>query len=132
MGFREIAAAIVVAALLPACGGVVNPSQNDVQTVSGTFEVGGVGPVHEFSASKNGEFFVTLISLAPDSTAIVAVSLGQRASGGCGLITSAPATVNRQALGGPLDKGDYCVQVSDAGLTVLSGPQTYSLRVSTP
>jgi hypothetical protein len=132
MGFRGIAVAIAIAGVLPACGGIVNPSDNDVQTVSGTFDVGGVGPVHEFSASRNGEFFVTLISLAPDATATLAMSWGQRNSGGCGLITTVPAIVNRQALGGRIDKGDYCVQLSDPLLAVLSGPQTYTVRISVP
>jgi hypothetical protein len=133
MGFREVATAAVIACTLPACGGIVDPSKNTVQTFPGVFEPGGSGPVHDFSASRNGEFFVTLTALAPDATAVVAISFGQRTSGGCALITSTVAAVGRQALGGPLDKGSYCVQVSDSGLgTPLSGPQTYSLRVSFP
>ena len=132
MVLGKLAAAIVIAGVLSACGGVVNPSQNRVQMVSGAFEAGGAGPVHDFSASRNGEFFVTLTALAPDPAAVVAISLGQRTSGGCGLITITPAVLNRQALGGPLDKGDYCVQVSDLGYSTLSGTQTYSLRISSP
>ena len=133
MGFRGIAVAIAIAGLVPACGGVVTPSDNDVRTASGTFEVGGAGPVHDFSASRNGEFFITLTSLSPDSAATIAMSWGQRNAGGCGLISTVPAVVNRQALGGRIDKGDYCVQVSDAGLVPpLSGTQTYTLRLSVP
>lgn len=132
MRFRAIAAVIAIACGLPACGGISSPSNNTVQTFPGVFEVGSSGPVHDFSASRNGEFFVTLTSLTPDSTAIVAVSFGQRSAGGCGLITSTFASVGRQALGGPLDKGSYCVQVADSGLSTLTGAQTYSLRVSAP
>jgi hypothetical protein len=132
MALRRITAAIILACILPACGGIVNPSSNTVTPFSGTFEVGGAGPVHEFSASRNGEFFVTLTALAPDPAAAVAISFGQRTSGGCGLITSTIAFVNRQALGGPLDKGNYCIQLSDSGLVTLTGQQSYTVRVSAP
>ena len=132
MPFRHIAAAIVLACALQACGGITDPSKNQVVPFSGVFEVGGAGPVHDFSASKNGEFFVTLTALAPDTTAIVAITLGQRLSGGCSLLSTQYANVGRQAFTGPLDKGNYCLQVADSGLAVLSGPQTYNLRVSAP
>ena len=132
MAFRHIAAAIVLACTLQACGGITDPSKNQVQPFSGVFDVGGAGPIHDFSASKNGEFFVTLTALTPDTTAIVAVTLGQRLSGGCSLLATQYANVGRQAFTGPLDKGNYCLQVTDSGLAVLSGPQSYTLRVSFP
>jgi hypothetical protein len=120
------------------CGGIVDPSKNTVQPFSGTFNVGGTGPTHLFSASRNGEFFVTLTSLSPDANAFVGILLGQQTSGGCqqffgyGSYTNDYAQLNRQALGGPLDKANYCLIVYDSGVVALSGPQTYTVRVSHP
>ncbi len=132
MGIRGLAAAVIVALGLPGCGGIVDPSKNDVSQVSGTFQVGSADDPRQFSASKNGEFFVTLTALAPDSAAFVGMNFGQQTSGGCAFINNTVAAVGRQAFGGRIDKGNYCVQVYDAGLSTLSGPQTYTLRISVP
>jgi hypothetical protein len=132
MAIRQLAAAIVLACTLAACGGITDPSTNQVVPFSGTFDVGGSGTIHSFSASKNGEFFVTLTSLTPDTTAIVGVTLGQGSGSNCVAITNTVTTVGRQAFNGPLNKGDYCIQVGDSGLVVLSGPQSYTIRVSFP
>jgi hypothetical protein len=60
------------------------------------------------------------------------MNFGQQTSGGCASISTVPAIVGRQALGGRIDKGSYCVQVFDPGLVPLSGPQTYTIRISAP
>jgi hypothetical protein len=132
MGFRGIAAAMMIAFTLSGCGGIVDPSKNTVTPFSGTFEVGGSDTPKTFSASKNGEFFITLTAVAPDTTAVLAMTFGQQVSGGCAVVNTTLATVGRQAFGGRIDKGNYCVQVGDSGLATLSGPQTYTIRVSVP
>ena len=133
MTFRGLVAAILWRRTLPACGGITDPSKNTTVMFSGTFDVGGAGNPHNFSASKNGEFFVTLTALTPDTTTgIVLVTLGQQISGGCQFLTNTVTAVGRQAFAGPLDKGNYCLQVGDSGLNVFSGPQSYTLRVSFP
>jgi hypothetical protein len=135
MYFRRLAAAIALGFIVSGCGGIVDPSKNKVETFTGTFAVGGFGPTHSFSASRNGEFFVTLTALSPDTTAYVGVLVGQQTSGGCQQLfgfSNNFAQVNRQALGGPLDKANYCVVVYDSSVVALSGPQTYSVRVSYP
>jgi hypothetical protein len=138
MYWHRLATAIALGLIVSGCGGIVNPSSNTVDPFSGTFDIGGGGELHLFSAGKNGEFFVTLTALSPDSTAFVGIFLGQQNSGGCqqifgyGSYSSNFAQLNRQALGGPLDKGNYCLQVYDSGYSTLSGPQTYTVRVSHP
>jgi hypothetical protein len=131
--FRAAAALVGLLSLLPGCGGIVDPSKNTVVTFTDSLDVGGSGPTHLFSASKNGEFFITLTSLTPDTTAAVGIIWGQQVSGGCSQISgNSFAQVNRQAIGGPIDKADYCVVVVDTGASILSGRQTYTIRVSHP
>jgi hypothetical protein len=132
MGIRGFVAAAITALIVSGCGGITSPSDNVITPHSGTIEVLGSDNPIQFSASKNGEFFVTLTALSPDSTATIGMNFGQQTSGGCAFISQAPAIVGRQALGGRIDKGNYCVQVFDPGLVTLSGPQTYTIRISTP
>jgi hypothetical protein len=132
MGPRGIAAAIVIALTVSGCGGVIDPSNNTITPFSGTFDIGNLDTPKMFSATKNGEFFITLTALAPDSTAVVGLYFGQLVSGNCSLSNPNFVTVGHHAFGGQIDKGNYCVQVYDSGLQTLSGPQTYTIRVSAP
>jgi hypothetical protein len=139
MHLHRLASALALAFVLSACGGVGGPSENRTETFSGTLDVGGTGrTTHLFSANKNGEFFATLTALSPDATAYVGILAGQQIGGGCqqifgyGRYNNDFAQVNVQALSGPLDKGNYCLIVYDSGYSRLSGPQTYTVRVSYP
>jgi hypothetical protein len=138
MHLHRLASVLALAFIVSGCGGISDPSKNKVESFSGTFDVGGTGRTHLFSASKNGEFFVTLTALSPDATAYAGILVGQQTGGGCqqifgyGSYSTDFAQLNRQALGGPLDKGNYCLIVYDSGYYTLSGPQTYTVRVSYP
>lgn len=133
MGFIRLASLAVLAVTLSGCRGISTPSENRIESFTGTVEVGSVGPAHFFSVGRNGELFVTVTAIAPDLTSIVGVSVGRETSGSCIAVfgyTNNFAQLNRQAIGAPIDKGSYCVVVFDPGS--LSRAQSYSVRVSHP
>ena len=84
MGFRRILGALTVAVALSACGGIMDPSKNTMDTITGTIPVGGAD-FKQFSTSKNGEVQVTISSLSPTPSngALMGIALGQFASGSC-------------------------------------------------
>ena len=131
----RFAAAFVLAlagALTIACGGIVSPSQNTVDTFSGTIPPGGA---HPFSASKTGEIQVKLTALAPVSSTFVGMIWAQAGSdGGCtsvgGILFQTIAQLNVQAISTQIISGRYCLVVYDyIGFTA---PETYSVTVSHP
>jgi hypothetical protein len=131
MSFRQTAVIVGLAGVLSACGGINSPSQNQVQDFPGTLLVGGSN-IHQFSASKTGEFFVTVTALG-DRTLTIGTGLGQMVSGGCAPIsgfTQSFSRWNQQSIGGPISKGSYCLIVYDPGL--LLAPLTYTVQVSHP
>jgi hypothetical protein len=129
----RIAAVVSLAAMLSGCGGVSSPSSNQSQNFTGSVSSGGVGPVHTFTVSKVGEFFVTITQLAPDQNIFMGVVFGQQVGGGCTQTqANYAAHVNTQALGGQIEKGTWCVQVGDIGQVSTTTPTTYTLRVSYP
>jgi hypothetical protein len=135
MPFYRFAAAVCLACALSACGGIVDPAKNTTENFAGTVPVGGISPsLHTFSVGKTGEIFVTITALSPDQNVLVGVVLGQPSNGQClpyqGYINNV-AQLNRQALGGQIQKGSYCVSVYDGALT-LSQPTNYTVRVSHP
>jgi len=130
----RIAAVVCLAAMLSSCGGVSSPSSNQVVTPSGTVSSGGVGPIHTFTVSKVGEFFVTITALAPDQNIFLGVVAGQPVGNTCPATFQAnyQAHLNTQALGGQIEKGTYCVQLGDVGFVSPTTPTTYTLRISYP
>jgi hypothetical protein len=133
MGFRGILSALTVAVALSACGGIVDPSKNKMDTITGTIPVGGFD-FKPFSTSKNGEIQVTISSLAPTPSAgaLMGIALGQAASGGCAVYGNYVTTfiVGRSVQFGLLDKGSYCVQLFDTGSITV--PTTYTGILSYP
>jgi hypothetical protein len=130
-GRRSSAALWLLSTVLLAggCGGVVGPSQNVVENMSGTLAVNGRSD-HEFRVSKNGEFEVKITQLAPNADAILGLQYGPLQNGQCGIIGNNFARLNQVALGGFINSGNYCLIVSDVGS--LTQPATYTLRVSHP
>jgi hypothetical protein len=119
--------------MLASCGGISSPSQNQTQNFSGTVSSGGFGPVHTFTVSKVGEFFVTITALAPDQNIFVGLVFGQPQGAGCAQFqANFQAHLNAQALGGQIEKGTWCVYVADVGFVSPTTPTTYTLRVSYP
>ena len=123
---------VTVALSLPSCG-ISDPSANTEDTFSNTLTVRGTN-VHNFSASKSGEFSVKITAFSPDSGSIVGTGFGQPSGvGSCGLdpVYTTQAVLNRTAITGPIyQKGAYCIAVFDVGL--LTAAQNYTLVVSHP
>ena len=136
MGARLLGAvAIALAgALTISCGGIIDPSQNQVETFPGTVGVGGnYGPI-KFSASSTGEFTVKLTALAPTTGIYLGIQMVQgNGDGSCSNVLvqqSTFATLNTQALGGQILSGRYCLYVYDVGSLVAA--TTFTLSVSHP
>jgi hypothetical protein len=123
--------AVFLACTVAACGGISSPSKdNHDEPFSGTLD-----PLtarsHSFTVSKNGEFSIRVTALAPLTNVLIGVTVGQDTSSGCAY-SSFPSlmTVNSAPYTGPINKGSYCVVVSDPGS--LTGPESYTVVVSHP
>lgn len=119
-----------LALLANGCGGVVDPSKNQIEEISGILEPLKLN-VHEFTASRNGEFEVKITKLTPNPDAFLSLAYGPFQNG-CGgtFQTNQFAQLNKIGLGGPITSGRFCLFVSDVG--TLSQPANYTLRVSRP
>ena len=135
MRFR-ISAAFVLAlagAISISCGGIVDPSQNQVEPFSGTVQPGNAR-AHWFSTSKTGEIQVKLLTLTPAAVPYIGVQWVQGASdqtcnGGI-LQSNGFVTANSTAISGRILSGAYCILLFDSiGLTQ---PFNYSITVSHP
>ena len=131
MAFRHTVAVLSLVGALSACGGISSPSTNKVQDFAGTLPVGG-STSYPFSASKTGEFFVTVTELG-NRTLTIGTGLGEVVNSQCQPLAGYVQPFsrwNQQALGGPISKGSYCVVVYDPGTLVAA--ITYTVRVSHP
>jgi hypothetical protein len=128
------ALALAVAGFLTiGCGGIQSPSNNIVDTASGTLAPQG-GVTHFFSVSKTGEYTVKLTALSPTANALIGLALvAGNNDGSCSTSIYQQnnfSSLNVQALGGQILTGKYCVLVYDVG--TITAPQTYTLSVSHP
>jgi hypothetical protein len=122
--------AVALLTTLAACGGVSSPSTNTSSEFRGTLEVGGRS-THTFRVSKNGEYEVRIVELAPSSSALIGVIVGRESGGVCFTEGNNPfGQLNRLALNGFAFSGTYCVTLYDPGS--LNERQTYLVRVSHP
>jgi hypothetical protein len=134
MRFR-LSAAFMLAlagAFTISCGGIVDPSQNTVETFSGTVQPGSAR-AHAFSSSKTGEIQIKMVTLTPASVPYLGVQWVQGDGTNCnGGIMQANAAVpaNSTAISGQIISGSYCVIVYDS--IGLSQPANYSVTVSHP
>src|SRR5262245_39464937 len=126
-----LCAALALALLASACGGVIDPSKNTIEPFSSSLQPGSA-VTHNFSVSKNGEVSVTMTSVVPPPpNGTLAVALGQQLGNSCALLSGfQQGVVNRPIPYGFLEKGSYCLQVADPG--VLNVAVTYSVSVSHP
>jgi hypothetical protein len=131
----RFAAALVlaVAGAITACGGIISPSQNTVDTFSGTIPPGGS---HPFTASKTGEIQVKLTALSPVSSTSVGMIWAQAAGdGSCsgsvgGILFQTIAQLNVQAISTQIISGRYCLILYDyLGFTTT---ESYTVTVSHP
>ena len=131
MVFRRLCV-VAVAGIVSACGGIIDPSKNTIDPISGTLQVGGqVQSTH--TLGKNGEVEVTMTSVTPTpANGSIGLQLGQVVNGTCSLLQgySAAGVVNRKVQFGVLNKGTYCLVVFDPG--VLTVPVTYAGNFSHP
>ena len=127
------AAAAFAALLTAGCnGGVVDPSQNQSQTLTGTVQPGGID-VQTFSVSKSGEFFVTVSQVTPtlQSGATFTIVFGQPTSGVCAPVQTTPyGRVGNNLLSGAIQPGSYCIAVVDQGF--FTQAETYTMTVQHP
>ena len=130
------AIALAVAGVLTmSCGGIIDPSTNQVEPFSGTVAKGGFSPGFAFTVGKTGEFTVKITALAPNSSVAMGVFYTQAlGDGSCSANSQAfqqtVALLNAPALSGQIFAGRYCVFVYDAG--ALTGPETFTVTVSHP
>lgn len=131
--FRAALLLSVAGALSVSCGGIIDPSQNQVETFSGTIAVGGNTP-HGFSASKTGEISVKITALSPVSSTIVGVLWAQASNDGtCNgsiLQNNSFGQLNVPAISGQIISGRYCIVMYDAGFFTV--PENYTVTVSHP
>ena len=119
-------------ALSISCGGIVDPSQNQVQPFAGTVQPGSAR-AHAFTASKTGEIAVKVVTLTPASQPVIGLQWVQGDGTNCNggfLQVNQFATAGTTAISGQIISGSYCVIVYDSvGLTQ---PSNYSITVSHP
>ncbi len=131
--FRAAIVLAVAGALSVSCGGIVDPSQNKVDTFSGTIALQGRGPAHPFSSPKTGEISVKITALSPSSNTLVGMLWAQASGpGACdgGVLQNTVAQLNIPAISNQILKGDYCIQLYDAGY--FGAAQNYTVTVSHP
>jgi hypothetical protein len=141
MQLRFSAAVMLAATVFVAgCGGIVDPSQNQTETFTGTIAVGGQslpGP-HGFSASKTGEISVKVTQLTPSSsnTYVGVIWTGRASDGTCtGQLgrtfgQNNFAQVGLPAISTQILAGGYCLILYDVGS--FSTTETYTVTVSHP
>src|SRR5262245_6729309 len=138
MRLRVIAAIMLVVfgGALSACGGIVDPSKNALETMTGTLTQGDFKIHGPFNVSKSGEYTVTLVTLTPALALNFFVSVGlglSGANGSCQLIATNTTVPGRQALGSTIQSGSYCVEIGDANGLLLPGTTyTYTMQFSHP
>ena len=132
--YRRLGAVWALAAIVTACGGVVDPSKNQTETFTGTIQPGsGNGEVKPVNIAKSGEITVTVTSLNPTvpSGTFFVVGIGQSVSGQCSpLQVNQFAIVGSAAISGPVSPASYCVFILDEGLFTVA--EDYTMVVSHP
>ena len=136
----RFSAALLVALVAAACGGVVSPSNNIIENfplpgLTDTIPVGGVSKFWTYTVSNVGEYTVTVTSMNPPPSGWFGVFVGLvDGSGQCSTVfyQTYYAYVGTAAAYGPISwKGTYCVYIWDTGYS-FAAPETYNIRVSHP
>ena len=137
MHARFLAAlALVICCTAAACGGIVDPSQNQNESFSGTINHGDAIKFYPFSSSKTGEISVKFTALAPVSNVLMGVLVAQAAgdgscTGDLGLVQQNNfAQLNLPAISGQILGRRYCLGVYES--QTLTQAETYTVTVSHP
>ena len=134
----RFAAVLLAAGLMTiSCGGITDPSQNNVQTASGAFPPGGQSAGIAFTAANGGELTVRITALAPNSQTYVGLYWLQDASGGActsyggNLFQTSFAQINVPVItGAQIVKGQYCIVLYDS--VGLASAETFTVTISHP
>ena len=108
------------------------PPATVTDTFSGTVNMNGA-TTHNFSTQASGAVTATLSTLAPDSAAVIGLSLGTWNGSSCQLvITNDRATQGSVVTGGVSSFGSLCVRVYDVGNIPSAQPFAYEVTVVHP
>jgi hypothetical protein len=139
-GVRTLCA-VVLTLVLASCGDddlttPTNPTPTPpvTETFSGTVNQNGA-TTHNFSTQSSGTVTATLSTLAPDSAAVIGLSLGtwNASTSSCQLvITNDRATQGSVVSGGVSSFGSLCVRVYDVGSITAAQPFAYEITVVHP
>lgn len=122
MSHRRVVLALGLAVLAAACGGIIDPSKNTVESLSGTLQPGGT-TARNFEVGQNGEVEVTITSVSPaPQNGSIGVGLGQVSGASCVPLSGyvASGVPNRKIQWGFINKGTYCVLVFDPGVLTVA------------
>jgi hypothetical protein len=133
-----LAATLVAAGLLTAaCNGVVDPSNNVLQTFTGTIPVQGTTvPGAAWSTNKTGEYMIKVTAMDPNNGVYFGTILSYAAGNGTCVGQLQPiqqnsfGTVNTPVMSGAIYPGSYCVFLFDVGFFTV--PENFTLTVSHP
>jgi hypothetical protein len=129
--YAVVAFSFAAALATSGCGGIAEPSKNQVDTYSDILPVGGSVAPYQVNVSKSGELFVRVTAISPNPASLLGTLLGQMTAGGCVPITQNNFTgLNRDTLNYPVTKGGYCVVVYDNGS--LTASQSFTIEISHP
>ena len=134
MPFRLSAAFLLAlaGAFSISCGGIVDPSQNKIETFAGTVQPASAR-AHAFSSSKTGEIAVKVVTLTPASQPVIGLQWVQGDGTNCNggfLQVNQFATASTTAISGQILSGNYCIIVYDS--VGLAQPSNYTITVSHP
>ena len=130
--FRAGIVALAAAGLFTiSCGGIVDPSKNQMESFDGTVAPQGFSS-HPFKTDRTGEISIKLTALAPLNNVPLGIIWAQADSNGncVSVIQSSVANLGLPAISGQIFSGNYCVLVYDLG--ILTASETYTVVVSHP
>jgi len=134
--------------VLTACDAPTAPSDDIVETLSGTVQPGGED-ITRFFVMKAGMLKIRLQALTPGGTAVVGIGVGELNITGKDCFTHGSAMLSAVNVGGvviwpyvtgplaevQIDEGPHCIEVYDPvccnrTLTPLAGPQSYTVQIT--
>jgi hypothetical protein len=128
---RVLLAFTVALGLAAAACSVSTPSDNRVESITGSVAVAGTHE-HSYTFSRRGESFLRITNVNPTINGSLYVGIGIIQNGICSLFTASvqPVVLNREITFGLLDEGTYCLQIFDPGVLVTT--TTYTGTFSYP
>ena len=98
------------------------------ESFSGTLTRNGAGR-HTFVTQRAGQVAASLGTLAPDSAAIISLSLGTWNGQACAVLIARDDATSLGSIVGTASAGNFCVRVSDPN-GVLAEPTDYQVSVT--